>query len=338
MNAVVATAVSVAPVFLFLGALVLIDSYKLVALRAVLVAVIAGATAGLVGYGANVWLRPALGMDLTGYSRYVAPVVEETLKASYLVYLMARNKVGFAVDAAILGFGIGTGFAFLENVYYLRVSADATIWSWIVRGFGTAVMHGGATAIVAMVARTLHNRVAPFRPHLLLPGLVVAVVLHSLYNHFILQPLLATALIMLVFPYAIIGIFQRSERETRAWLGAGFDTDQELLRAMRSGRLATTPVGQYLTTLRGRFSPEIIVDMMCVLRLRAELGIRAKGLLMIREAGFDKPPDPSVRDTFAELTYLAKNIGPTGMLALNPFMHTSTRDLWELNMLDEIQH
>lgn len=337
MNAVVATAVSVAPVFLFLGALVLIDSYKLVALRAVLVAVIAGATAGLVAYGGNVWLRPALGMDLTGYSRYVAPVVEETLKASYLVYLMARNKVGFAVDAAILGFGIGTGFAFLENVYHLRVSSDATIWTWIVRGFGTAVMHGGATAIVAMVARTLHNRVASFRPHLLLPGLVVAVILHSLYNHFILQPLLATALIMLVFPAASIGVFQQSERETRAWLGSGFDTDQELLRAMRSGQLATTPVGQYLTTLRGRFSPEIIVDMMCVLRLRAELGIRAKGLLMIREAGFDKPPDPSVRDTFAELTYLARNIGPTGMLALKPFMHTSTRDLWELNMLDEIQ-
>ena len=339
MNTLVATVVSVAPVLLFLGALVLIDSYKLVALRAVLVAVVAGAVAGLVAYAVNVWLRPTLGMDLARYSSYVAPVVEETLKAAYLVYLLARNRVGFVVDAAILGFAIGTGFAFLENVYYLRVSPEATIWTWIVRGFGTAVMHGGATAILAMVTRALHNRVAAsFRPHLLLPGLVVAVVLHSFYNQFIVQPLLVTALIMLIFPYAIIGVFQLSEKETRAWLGSGFDTDQELLRAMRLGQTAETPVGQYLTTLRSRFSPEVIVDMMCLLRLRAELGIRAKGLLMIREAGFDKPPDPSVRETFVEMKYLEKSIGRTGMLALNPFMHTSTRDLWELNMLDGIQH
>lgn len=337
MSTAVAIAVSVLPIFLFLGALVLIDSYKLVALRAVLLSVVAGVVAGLASYGVNVWLRPALGVDLTQYSRYVAPVVEETLKAVYLVYLMSRNRVGFVVDAAILGFGIGTGFAFLENLYYLRTNPDATIWTWIVRGFGTAVMHGGATAVLAMVARALHDRSATFRPHLLLPGVGVAVVLHSLYNHFILQPLVATAAIVLVFPYLMIAIFQQSERDTRSWLGSGFDTDQQLLRAIRFGQVSETPVGQYLRSLRNRFSPEVIVDMMCLLRLRAELGIRAKGLLMLREAGFDPEPDPGVRDTFTEVRYLEKSIGRTGMLALNPFMHTSTRDLWQLNLLHETQ-
>jgi protease PrsW len=334
VRTLVATAVSILPVFLFLGALVLIDSYKLVALRAVLLAVVAGALAGIVGYGVNVWLRPTLGMDLTSYSRYVSPAIEETLKAAYLVYLMSRNRIGFVVDAAIIGFAIGTGFAFLENVYYLRVNADATIWTWIVRGFGTAVMHGGTTAVFAMIGRTLHNRATGLRPHLLLPGLAVAVVLHSVYNHFILQPVLATALIVLVFPWVAVGIFNQSERDTRSWLGAGFDTDQELLRAIRTGHMSETAVGRYLTTVRRRFSPEVIVDMMCLLRLRAELGIRAKGMLMLREAGFDAQPDPAARDTFVELRYLEKSIGRTGMLALNPFIHTSTRDLWQLNLLD----
>ena len=198
-------------------------------------------------------------------------------------------------------------------------------------------MHGGATAILAMVARTLHNRADAFRLHLLLPGLGVAIVLHSLYNHFILQPLLATALILLVFPNLAIAVFQRSERDTRSWLGSGFDTDQELLRAIRSGQVSETPVGKYLRTVRSRFPPEMIVDMMCLLRLRAELGIRAKGLLMLREAGFDATPDPAVRDTFAEVRYLEKSLGRTGMLALHPFIHTSTRDLWQLNLLDETQ-
>ena len=61
-------------------------------------------------------------------------------------------------EGTLLNLGIGTGFAFLENLYYLQVNPDAALWTWIVRGCGTAVMHGGTTAILAMVSRTLHNR------------------------------------------------------------------------------------------------------------------------------------------------------------------------------------
>jgi RsiW-degrading membrane proteinase PrsW (M82 family) len=327
--------VSLLPVFLFLGALVAIDSYKLVALRAVLLAVAAGVVAGIASYVVNVRLRPALAVDLHTYARYVSPLVEETLKAAYIVYLMSRSKVGFVVDAAIFGFGVGTGFACLENLYFLAAHPEASVWTWAIRGFGTAIMHGGTTAILAMVARTLHNRIEGFRWSRVLPGLLVAALLHSLYNHFLLQPLIATGLIVLVFPYLSLMVFQQSERDTRSWLGTGFDTDQELLTAMRSGQVSVTPVGRYLTTLRRTFPPESIVDMLCLLRLRAELGIRAKGILMAREAGFEAAPDPSLPGKFQELRYLEKSIGTTGMRAIKPFMSTSTRDLWQLNMLDE---
>ena len=336
MTTVLGVAVGVLPVVLFLGALVLIDSYKLVTLRAILLSVAAGVVAGVAGYGVNVALRPALGLDFSRYSWYVAPVVEETLKAAFVVYLLRRNKVGFVVDAAIHGFGIGTGFALIENLYYLQVTPGATLWTWIVRGLGTAIMHGGATAIVAMVSRTLQNRLDAFRPWLLLPGLGVAVVLHSLYNHFLLHPILATALIVLVVPYLSVAVFQRSERETETWVGTGFDTHVELLRVVRSGQVSASPVGRYLTTLRTRFPPEVIVDMMCLLRLRAELAIRAKAVLMMREAGFDAPPNPALKDTFEELRYLERSIGKTGLRALHPFLDTGVRDLWQLHMLSEL--
>ena len=336
MTTVLAVAVGVLPVFLFLGTLVLIDSYKLVALRAILLSVATGVVAALASYGGNVVLRPALDLDFTRYSLSVAPVVEETLKAAFVAYLLWRNRVGFVVDAAIHGFGIGTGFAFLESLYYLQSNPGAPLWSWIVRGLGTAIMHGGATAIVAMVSRTLQNRFDAFRFWLLLPGLGVAVVLHSLYNHFLLHPLLATALIVLVLPFLSVLVFRHSERETTTWLGTGFDTDQELVRVVLAGQVSGTPVGKYLTTLRSRFSPEVIVDMMCLLRLRAELAIRAKGILMMREAGFDAPPDPTLPATLDELRYLENSIGKTGLLALDPFLRTGTRSLWQLHMLSEL--
>jgi len=336
VTVILAVAVSVLPVFLFLGALVVIDSYKLVAFRAVLLSVFAGVISALASYGVNVWLRHALDLDSARYAMYVAPIVEESLKATFVIYLLQASKVGFAADAAIHGFAIGTGFAFLENLYYLQAGSDATIWTWIVRGFGTAIMHGGATAILAMVSKTFQHRFDGFKLYLILPGLTVAVVLHSLYNHFLLNPLLAAGLIVLAFPYLAVAVFQHSERETEAWLGAGFDTDQELLNAIHTGQVLETPVGRYLKTLRSSFSGEVVVDMMCLLRLHAELSIRAKGVLMMREAGFDAEPDPTLKATFDELQFLEKSIGRTGLLAIGPFLHTSTRDLWQLNMLTDM--
>jgi len=333
----VALAVSVLPVFLFLGALVLLDSYKLITLRAILLAVAAGAVAALAGYAVNVSLIPALGLDIARYEVYVAPVVEELLKAMYIVWLLRRNKVGFVVDAATYGFAVGTGFAFVENIYYLPLHPNPTIWTWIVRGFGTALMHGGTTAIFAMMSRTLQNRAPVFRLSLMLPGLAVAVVLHSLYNQFLVAPLLATALIVLVFPYIFMFLFQRSERETRSWLGTGFDTDQELLRVMRAGQVSDTPVGRYLKGLRTSYPPEVIVDMMCLLRLRAEFGIKAKGILLMREAGFEPDADPSLPAKLEEVRYLERSIGRTGMRALKPFVDTSSQDLWQLNLLNGTQ-
>jgi hypothetical protein len=74
--------------------------------------------------------------------------------------------------------------------------------------------------------------------------------------------------------------------------------------------------------------------MICLLRIHLELSMRAKGVLMMREAGMDSEPDPDIQDKFNELHYLEKNIGKSGMLALSPFLHQSSQDLWQIHMLD----
>jgi RsiW-degrading membrane proteinase PrsW (M82 family) len=71
----------------------------------------------------------------TVYSRYVAPVVEELLKGVVIVALIHAHRIGFLVDAAIFGFAVGTGFALVENTYFLKIVEDAGIGTWIVRGF-----------------------------------------------------------------------------------------------------------------------------------------------------------------------------------------------------------
>ena len=329
----VSLAVSILPVFVFLGSLVVLDSYKLVRFRAIAIAIVVGCLVAAASFLLNSWILQVTGMDGSVYRRYGAPIVEELMKSFYLIYLIRKGRIGFMVDAAIFGFAIGAGFALVENAYYVGALQDPNLLIWIIRGFGPAIMHGGATAILGIVFKNVSDRSSSGKLAAFLPGFLIAVCVHSLYNHFFFGPVVSTVLIIALLPAVMIAVFQQSENSLRQWLRVGFDSDQELLEMLMSGNLMETPIGIYLGSLQTKFLPEVVVDMICYLRIHVELSIEAKGILLMRQSGFELPPDPGVVEKFAELRSLAKNIGQTGKLALLPFLHTSDRELWQLHML-----
>ena len=136
-----------------------------------------------------------------------------------------------------------------------------------------------------------------------------------------------------VLPPLMHAVFKRSEKAVGDWLGRGFDADVAMLEAIGSGRFADTPAGRYLATLRTRFHGPIIADLLCYLRLTSELALRAKGILLMRENGFDVDIDEATRAKITEMAYLEKSIGRTGLLAIRPLVHTSHRDLWQLRWI-----
>ena len=73
--------------------------------------------------------------------------------------------------------------------------------------------------------------------------------------------------------------------------------------------------------------------MLCLLRLRLELSICAKGMLLLKKAGIPPAPDPEVGEKFVELEFLERAIGKTALAALNPILSFSDRDLWQHHML-----
>lgn len=323
------------PVCCFLAALVYLDSYKLVPLRWILRAIGLGAAAGLLSYPVNVGFLELLDLEFVTLTRYVAPVVEEILKALIIIVLIRNNRVGFLVDAAIFGFAVGAGFAIFENLYYLQTVPDMALGTWIVRGFGTAIMHGGATAIFAVVSHTLMRQHVTRGRIILLPGLVVAIVVHSLFNHYFFNPLVNTLVTLASLPILFTIVFQHSEKAVSDWLGVGFDADTELLELINSGDFSTSHVGMYLHSLKERFDGPVLVDLLCYLRLSTELSMRAKGLLMMREQGFMNKAGEETRGKLEEMKYLESSIGTTGMLAMRPFMRMSQEDLWQFYMLTE---
>lgn len=328
-----AVLVALLPVTAFLLVLFLLDSFKLVPRWMLGRALASGAAAALTGLVLHAWLFRLTGLDTRTFGRLVAPFTEETLKAVCLLYPLRRGQLGFLVDAAIVGFAVGGGFALVENVEYLRGLAQPRIGVWIVRGFGTAIMHASATAIVAMAAKALVDRYPARGLMVLLPGWAVAVALHATFNRALVSPLLAAAVLLLVVPLVVLAVFERSERLTREWVGDGMDLDVELLALMRSSHFGATRLGRYLTELKARFPGPVVADMFCLLQLELELGIRAKGMLMAREAGFEVPIDDQIRASLAERAYLQRAIGPTGVLALRPLQVTSRRDEWHRYLL-----
>ena len=325
--------VGLLPVVLFLLVLLWLDSYKLVSMRFVLVVMGCGVAAAVACYHANGYLVTRLGLDVATYSRYLGPLVEEAAKGLVIVALVRAHRVGFLVDAAILGFAVGTGFSLVENLQYQRLAPDASLATWIVRGFGTAVMHGGVTAIFAMMGLVMTERAQRLGYLAFVPALALAFALHAAYNHLVAQPLVATLAVVVVLPALMALVFQRSEKALGRWLGRGFDADTAMLAAINSGSFADTATGRYLETLRSRFRGPVVADLLCYLRLHTELALRAKGVLMMRENGFDVPIDDATRDKFTELDYLEGSIGRTGLLALKPLLHMSHRDLWQLHVL-----
>jgi len=322
------------PVVLFLVGLVQLDGYKLLRLRMMLVLVVAGALASGASYLLNNLAFAHFQGSFLAYSRYVSPWIEESLKAVLLVFLIRTRRVGLPVDAGIAGFAIGTGFALVENLYYLAARPHTVLAVQVIRGFGTAIMHGGTAAILAMISNTLYERRPSGGLHLLLPGLLAAVALHTGYNYLLVRPALATLATLLVLPFVIYLVFEHSERILRNWIEVDLESDVQLLESISSGMFLGSYSGRYLQALRDRFRGEELADMLCYLRVHGELAVRAKGVLLLREAGLSEPPlDAETCAKLAELTQLERAIGRSGMLALRPLMMATGKEVWQLTLL-----
>lgn len=326
--------IALVPVLLFLAGLVHLDAWKLLRLGTVLALVGAGALAAGAGYLVNNQVYGHFSGSFAAYSGYVSPWIEESLKAVVLVFMIRTRRVGLAVDAGIAGFAIGTGFALIENLYYLASRPEAALPVQVIRGFGTAIMHGGTTTVMAMISISLYER----RPHgglyLLIPGFLVAVALHTGFNLLLVHPALATLAILVVLPLIIYMVFTHSERALRNWLETDLDSNVRLLESVNTGTFLDSPAGRYLQGLRERFRGEDLADMLCCLRLHAELALRAKGVLLLRESGLEEPPiDDETREKVAELAQLRRAIGRGGALALRPLMMATGKDIWELTLL-----
>lgn len=179
--------------------------------------VILGYVACLVSAYANTFFAKVYYADVVTASLEIAPVVEEIVKLlPVLFYLLVYHPNKKSILLAI--FAVGTGFATMENTYYLVQSGANNMFYLLVRSMGSGSMHIICGAIIGYGLIYIWEY-----PWLKFPGtfglLCGAICYHALYNLMIssggtlekigiLLPLLTVLLTILTVKRLKIGALQ----------------------------------------------------------------------------------------------------------------------------------
>lgn len=328
------------PVLILLAVFVWLDAFELMSLREVLFLLALGALSGIAVYPISGRLIDTLPIGFSGYSRFVAPWLEEASKAIVMIGLFWFNRIGYKLDAVISGFAIGAGFSVIENIIYLTIFPQYGTGTWLVRGLGTAVMHGTTLALLAAIAHELAERetreaAGDFDFNLLwfLPGYLLAVALHTAFNQFPDRPMLSMIGAVVVAPIAIMTIFQFGTAEAQRWLTAECAEHKTQLEALKAGSWPDNPAGKKIAALAERLDPEAEKRLRRYWEIQAWLVVQAEEVMMEEAAGDVSLDREQLRAAFAELAGLRRAIGKSTFTALKAMLPFSRNDYWEVSEL-----
>ncbi|MFL6786401.1 MAG: PrsW family glutamic-type intramembrane protease [Sphingomicrobium sp.] len=332
--------VALIPVLVLLFVFVWLDAFALMNMSEILVLLVLGALGALVAWPISGRMLDTLPIGFSLYSRFVAPWVEEAIKAIIMIVLFRLNRIGYKLDAVISGFAIGAGFSVVENIFYLTIFPEYGTGTWLVRGFGTAIMHGTTLAVLAAIAhefaeRETRSAAADYDFSLLwfVPGWGVAVALHTAFNQFPDRPMVSMMGAVLVAPIALVAILSLGTAEAQRWLAAESAEHRAQVDALRAGRWPDGPSGARVAALAERLDPEGAKRVRRFWELQAWLVAEAEET-MIEEAAGEAEFDPAqIRAALAELDGLKRALGRSTFAALQALLPFSRNDYWEVSEL-----
>ncbi|MCC6802520.1 MAG: PrsW family intramembrane metalloprotease [Anaerolineae bacterium] len=278
----------------------------------------------------NNGLRAALGD--AAVASLTAPVVEEVLKALVLVYCMRRASFYYFVDGAVYGFGVGVGFAMIENFAY--VSGTPSVSLAVVRVLSTSLMHAMASGVVGISLGRLRRTRRTVMPLL---GIVAAVAIHVAYNHVVNTltglPLALVAITIGVGGAALIGLqilygLRHEKAQFTRTLGIHNDVSAGERQAIQ--RLGGTSIETILRGLGATFGEDNVALIRRLLITEANIGILQNNLS-------SSTVSPRLRDAWeaeiaqrqAESRDLRAVLGRSVLAYLSSVFPAHDRDMWE---------
>lgn len=334
-------AVALVPVLVMLFMFIWLDVFKLMTLWETAGLLLLGALTAGAAYPISGTFLDALPLGFSNYSRFVAPWLEELVKGLAVVALFWFNRIGYKLDAVISGFAIGAGFSVVENIIYLTRFPELAANVWMVRGLGTAVMHGTTCAVLAATAHEFAERETrgaaaefDFNPLWFFPGYLIAVAIHTAFNQFPDRPLMAMIGILAVAPFVIMAIFRFGAVEAQHWLSEERTETRAALEAWEAGKFPDDESGRKIAALVKRS------DEKTAARMREYCQLLTWLLLQAEDTLHDQVDDTERlhiegRQAFARLAALKRELGKANVATLKAILPFSRNDYWEISELQE---
>jgi len=271
-------------------------------------------------------------------TRFTAPIIEEIFKSIILWYFVTRPRFRYLVDGAVYGFAAGTGFAVMENFFFIQGSDDA-LGVAISRVLTASLMHATASGMVGIGMGRLRRSNLRGLPKYgwALFGMLAAMLLHMGYNNAVqieglgAQYLLLIGIMIGIGGSVIIGVIINQglaeEKENfRQTLGLQVGiTSAETSAVQQLGSAAMENILKDLAAFFGETKAEKIRQLLV---LQANIGILQRNLSAPASERMKASWQAEVDELRQKVDQLRNEIGVYVMSFLRGIFPTSDTDMW----------
>lgn len=319
-----------------------LDLYGTGSRRAILFSLLWGALSVLIA--AAIYASAPARLTHSPAMDYLVPVLEETLKALALIYLVRRPTFTYFVDGALYGFAVGIGFAVAENYLYIFPEIDASLATALGRVLSTNMMHASAGAIVGIALGL--SRFQPFGQRIahLLSGLFLAILLHAAFNRLVSLSdsgvlfLYAAGVGFLGLAFTALTI-RRGIAIQKRWIAESLGSDNRVTAAEISASGQLERAERLLGPLAALFGDQKAAQIEELLLLQAQLGILRKTRARMAHDGSEAQAlTARIRHKQEEMEAARRAIGAYTMVSLRMLFPQDGAPLWQRLQADIALH
>jgi len=319
MISVIALIVAAIIPLLFLYGVNWLDFYRTGNIRFILISGIWG----IIAYYIAAQINPALikngivSRDML--VRFVAPIIEETLKGLILIYLVRQVNFKYFVDGAIYGFAAGIGFAIFENFEYVLGHPSTALLLAISRVLSTNLIHATGSALIGIsIGLARFDKSLLRRTLYLLGGLGLAYAAHSGFNNMVNDG--AALLFAFAAGFAGAGIIafavKRGLKEEAGWIKEKLGMDDGVTKNEAAVVHHLDKLDRVLAPLAEKFGDKKASQSEQFLIMQAQLGIQRKMLEKLQDEKMRAAVEAQMADLRKKMDDIRREVGTYCMLYL----------------------
>lgn len=249
--------------------------------------------------------------------RLYAPIVEEILKSLIIIYLVSRADFNYIVDGAIYGFGVGIGFAMVENIEYIMNNSAAALVVALARVFSTNLVHATGSGLIGTALAYRRGDKTLWRVSLfILLGYGLAIFFHALFNTMVN----AGTFIAVAIGYGVLGVglirylILQGLKKQKEWVSETLGEADRITKEETKVIRYIETVDKALAPIEQRFGKEKANLVRTLIYKQAEMGIKKKLIETDTSTGRKVEIQKIIDELREDMDSLRKQIGTYCMM------------------------